>query len=242
VSVLLNGKVAIVTGAGSGMGASEALMLAAEGAKVVVTDIDASRGRDIAERIGPSAICIEHDVADEAGWSAVVAAALRHFGAVNILVNNAGVPGNKKIQDTDPAFMRRVIDVNLMGTYLGMRAVIEPMKKAGGGAIVNIASGLAFTSLPGFFPYGASKWAVRGMTRLAAKDLAEFKIRVINVTPGAIETPMLEPSVRANQATLMPLGRVGTCEEFARVVVFAVSDSAAYVSGAEIMVDGAMLC
>jgi 3alpha(or 20beta)-hydroxysteroid dehydrogenase len=128
-----------------------------------------------------------------------------------------------------------------MGTYLGMRAVIEPMRRAGGGAIVNIASGLAFTSLPGFFPYGASKWAVRGMTRLAARDLAEFRIRVVTVTPGAIETPMLEPSVRANQATMMPLGRVGTCEEFARVVLFVVSDSAAYVSGAEIMVDGALL-
>jgi 3alpha(or 20beta)-hydroxysteroid dehydrogenase len=240
--MLLNGKVAIVTGAGSGMGASEALMLAAEGAKVVVTDIDRTNGRKIAEQIGPSAIFVEHDVADEAGWRRVVDAAVQRFGTVNILVNNAGVPGNKKIQDTDPAFMRRVIDVNLMGTYLGMRAVIEPMKKAGGGAIVNIASGLAFTSLPGFFPYGASKWAVRGMTRLAAKDLAEFKIRVVNVTPGAIETPMLEPSVRANQATMMPLGRVGSCEEFARVVVFAVSDAAAYVSGAEIMVDGALLC
>jgi 3alpha(or 20beta)-hydroxysteroid dehydrogenase len=240
--MLLNGKVAIVTGAGSGMGASEALMLAAEGANVVVTDIDRTNGRKIAEQIGPSAIFVEHDVADEAGWRRVVDAAVQRFGTVNILVNNAGVPGNKKIQDTDPAFMRRVIDVNLMGTYLGMRAVIEPMKKAGGGAIVNIASGLAFTSLPGFFPYGASKWAVRGMTRLAAKDLAEFRIRVVNVTPGAIETPMLEPSVRANQATMMPLGRVGSCEEFARVVVFAVSDAAAYVSGAEIMVDGALLC
>jgi 3alpha(or 20beta)-hydroxysteroid dehydrogenase len=240
--VLLKGKVAIVTGAGSGMGAAEALMLATEGAEVVVTDIDPTKGRKIAEQIGPSAIFVEHDVAEETGWKAVVDAAIQHFGAVNILVNNAGVPGNKKIQDTDPAFMRRVIDVNLMGTYLGMRAVIEPMKKAGGGAIVNIASGLAFTSLPGFFPYGASKWAVRGMTRLAAKDLAEFRIRVVNVTPGAIETPMLEPSVRANQATMMPLGRVGSCEEFARVVVFAVSDAAAYVSGAEIMVDGALLC
>jgi 3alpha(or 20beta)-hydroxysteroid dehydrogenase len=239
--VLLSGKVAIVTGAGSGMGAAEAVMLAGEGAKVVATDISEENGRKIVQQIGASAIFVKHDVANEAGWRTVVDAATRQFGGVNILVNNAGVPGNKKIQDTDPAFMRRVIDVNLMGTYLGMRAVIEPMRKAGGGAIVNIASGLAFTSLPGFFPYGASKWAVRGMTRLAARDLAEFRIRVVTVTPGAIDTPMLEPSVRANQATMMPLGRVGTCEEFARVVLFAVSDSAAYVSGAEIMVDGALL-
>jgi 3alpha(or 20beta)-hydroxysteroid dehydrogenase len=239
--MVLEGRVAIVTGAGSGMGEAEAMLLAAEGARIVVTDIDPVNGARVAGAIGAAAIFVEQDVADEAGWTRVVDAAVDRFGGVDILVNNAGMRGNRKLQDTDPAFMRRVIDVNLIGTYLGMRAVIEPMKRAGGGAIVNIASGLAFTSLPGFFPYGASKWAVRGMTRLAARDLAEYRIRVVTVTPGAIETPMLEPYVRENQTTMMPLGRVGTCEEFARVVLFAASDAASYVSGAEIMVDGALL-
>jgi 3alpha(or 20beta)-hydroxysteroid dehydrogenase len=239
--MLVEGKVAIVTGGASGMGAAEAKLLAAEGAKIVVTDIDAEKGHLVAEEIGPAAIFVAHDVSDEAGWTKIVGTAVEHFGGVHILVNNAGMPGNRKIQDTDTSFMRRVIEVNLMGSYFGMRAVIEPMKRAGGGAIVNISSGLAFTSLPGFFPYGVSKWAVRGMTRLAARDLAPFNIRVVTLAPGAIETPMLEPSVRENAVAMMPLGRIGGADEFARVVLFAASDAASYVSGAEIIVDGALL-
>src|SRR5215471_2276959 len=116
--MLLSGKVAIVTGAGSGMGAAEAILLASEGAKVIVTDINEDNGRKTAERIGAAALFVKQDVADEAGWKTVVDSAQRQFGGVNILVNNAGIPGNRKIQDTDPAFMRRIIDVNLMGTYL----------------------------------------------------------------------------------------------------------------------------
>jgi 3alpha(or 20beta)-hydroxysteroid dehydrogenase len=234
-------KVAIVTGAGSGMGAAEAEILAANGAKVVLTDINEAAGRAVADRIGSSAVFIKHDASDEDGWTHVVQTATERFGDVTVLVNNAGMPANKKIQDTDTAFMRRVLDVNLMSVFFGMRAVIEPMKRAGGGSIVNISSGLATTSLPGFFPYGVSKWGVRGITRLAARDLAEFNIRVVTLFPGAIDTPMLEPSVRANADSMMPMKRVGSAEEFANVVLFLASDAARYVSGAEIMVDGALL-
>lgn len=238
----LAGKVAIITGAGSGMGAEEAKMFAAEGAKVVITDIIKANCDKVAAEIGENAIAIEHDVADEAGWKAVVDTAIAKFGKIDILVNNAGMTKNASMDDTDAAFMRRMLDVNIVGSFLGMKAVRGPMKDNGGGAIINIASGLAFTSLPGYFAYGISKWGVRGMTRLGAKELAPDNIRVVTLTPGAIETPSLVPSVRENAKTMIPMGRVGGADEFSKVVVFIASDDASYVSGAEFLIDGAMIC
>jgi 3alpha(or 20beta)-hydroxysteroid dehydrogenase len=238
----LEGKVAIITGAGSGMGAEEARMFAAEGAKVVITDINGAACKAIAAEIGAAAIALEHDVADEAGWATVVATTLEKFGKIDILVNNAGLTQAKSMFDTDAVFLRRMLDVNIVGSFLGMKATYEAMKANGGGVVVNIASGLAFTSLPGYFAYGISKWGVRGMTRLGAKELAPDNIRVVTVTPGAIETPSLVPYVRENAKTLIPLGRPGGSDEFARVVVFVASDDASYLAGAEIMVDGAMIC
>ena len=238
----LQGKVAIITGAGSGMGATEAIMFAAEGARVVVTDVNGAACSAIAQQIGASALAIEHDVADEAGWARVVIATEETFGPVDILVNNAGLTRADTFDNTDAAFMRRMLDVNSGGSCLGMKAGRGSMRDNGGGVIINIASGLAFTSLPGYFAYGVSKWGVRGMTRLGAKELAPDNIRVVTVTPVAIETPSLVASVRENAKALIPLGRVGGAEEFARVVVFVASEDATYVAGAEIMVDGAMIC
>jgi 3alpha(or 20beta)-hydroxysteroid dehydrogenase len=238
----LRGKVAIITGAGSGMGAEEAKMFAAEGAKVVITDINVAACRKVAAEIGEAAIAIEQDVADEAGWQLVADVTLAKFGKIDILVNNAGLTKADSFDNTGAAFLRRMLDVNIVGSFLGMKAVRGPMQENGGGVIINIASGLAFTSLPGYFAYGISKWGVRGMTRLGAKELAPDNIRVLTVTPGAIETPSLVPAVRENAKTLIPLGRVGGSEEFAKVVVFAASDDASYLAGAEIMVDGAMIC
>jgi len=240
--VKLKGKVAIITGAGSGMGAEEAKMFAEEGAKVVITDINGDACRKLAAEIGDSAIGIEHDVADEAGWTNVVETTLKAFGKIDILVNNAGLTRAETMDNTDAAFMRRMLDVNIVGSFLGMKAVRGPMKDNGGGAIINIASGLAFTSLPGYFAYGISKWGVRGMTRLGAKELAPDNIRVVTLTPGAIETPSLVPAVRENAKTMIPMGRVGGSDEFSRVVVFIASDDASYVSGAEFLIDGAMIC
>ena len=233
----LAGKVAIITGAGSGMGAQEARMFAAEGARVVITDIAGDACRAIAEEIGANAIAIEHDVADEAGWETVIATTLDAFGKIDVLVNNAGLTRSDTFDNTDAAFLRRMLDVNIVGSFLGMKAVRGPMKDNGGGVIINIASGLAFTSLPGYFAYGVSKWGVRG-----AKELSPDNIRVVTLTPGAIETPSLVPSVRENAAALIPLGRVGEADEFSRVVVFIASDDASYVSGAEFLIDGAMIC
>lgn len=238
----LEGKVAIITGAGSGMGSEEAKMFAAEGAKVVITDINADACRKVAGEIGEAAIAIEHDVAEEEGWSKVVAATLDKFGKIDVLVNNAGLTKADSFDNTDAAFLRRMLDVNIVGSFLGMKATRSAMRDNGGGVVINIASGLAFTSLPGYFAYGISKWGVRGMTRLGAKELSPDNIRVVTVTPGAIETPSLVSSVRENAAALIPIGRVGGADEFARVVVFIASDDASYISGAEIMVDGAMIC
>jgi 3alpha(or 20beta)-hydroxysteroid dehydrogenase len=236
-----NKKVAIVTGAASGMGEMEARLIAAEGGQVVLTDINGA-GEAVARDIGDAAAFITHDVADEAGWSRVVELARDRFGPPTVLINNGGVGGYGGIHEIETDYMRRIMEINFMGSFFGIRAVVPSMREAGGGAIVNISSGLATTSLAGYFPVGTSKWAVRGMTRLAAKDLAGFNIRVNTVFPGAIDTPSLVQSVRDNAKTLMPMGRVGSSEECARVVVFLASEEASYMSGAEVMVDGAMLC
>jgi 3alpha(or 20beta)-hydroxysteroid dehydrogenase len=236
------GKVAIVTGAASGMGESEARIIAAEGGKVVLTDIAQELGEKVAADIGEAAFFMHHDVADEARWSEVVRAARERFGLPTVLINNGGVGAYGGIHEVTSDYMRRIMEINFMGSFFGIRAVLPSMQESGGGAIVNISSGLATTSLAGYFPVGVSKWAVRGMTRLAAKDLAPFNVRVNTVFPGAIDTPSLVQAVRDNAKNLIPLGRAGSSDECARVVTFLASDEASYVSGAEVMVDGAMLC
>lgn len=236
------GKVAIVTGAASGMGEMEARIIAREGGKVVLTDIAMDLGERVAADIGDAAAFLHHDVSDEARWADVVALARSRFGPPTVLINNGGVGAYGGIHEIETDYMRRIMEINFMGSFFGIRAVLPPMREAGGGAIVNISSGLATTSLAGYFPVGTSKWAVRGMTRLAAKDLAPFNVRVNTVFPGAIDTPSLVQSVRDNAKDLIPLGRAGGSDECARVVTFLASDEASYVSGAEVMVDGAMLC
>lgn len=234
-------KIAIVSGAASGMGEMEARLIAAEGGKVVLTDVNEAGGA-VARDIGDAAVFMKHDVSDEAGWARVVDLARERFGPPTVLINNGGVGAYGGIHEIETDYMRKIMEINFMGSFFGIRAVLPSMREKGGGAIVNISSGLATTSLAGYFPVGTSKWAVRGMTRLAAKDLAGFNVRVNTVFPGAIDTPSLVQSVRDNAATMMPMGRVGSSEECARVVVFLCSDEASYMSGAEVMVDGALLC
>lgn len=236
------GKVAIVSGAASGMGEMEARIIAAEGGKVVLTDVNAELGEKVAADIGSSAVFQRHDVSDEAGWGEVVELARSKFGPPTVLINNGGVGAYGGIHEIETEYMRRIMEINFMGSFFGIRAVLPSMRESGGGAIVNISSGLATISLAGYFPVGTSKWAVRGMTRLAAKDLAQFNVRVNTVFPGAIDTPSLVQEVRDNAKNLIPLGRAGGSDECARVVTFLASDEASYVSGAEVMVDGAMLC
>ena len=240
----LAGKVAIITGAGSGQGAAEARLFAAEGAKVVVSDINEPAARAVAAEIGAAAIAVRHDVSEEADWAHVVAEARRAFGAVNVLVNNAGVYKPRPLQDTDRALLDLHYKVNVVGVFLGMNAVRQAMRDAGGGSIINIASGAGLKGFAGMFAYSGSKWMVRGITRCAALDLADDKIRVNVVLPGIIDTPMLAenpPEVLAAFPSMPPARRLGTADEIAQAVLFLASDEASYVMGAELSVCGGLM-
>jgi 3alpha(or 20beta)-hydroxysteroid dehydrogenase len=241
---VLEGKVAIVTGAAKGQGEAEARLFAAEGAKVVLTDIDMA-GEAVAAAIGAQAVFVRHDVADASAWRRVVETAIVRFGHVDVLVNNAGVYKPASVQNTDEALIDFHYRINQLGVFLGMQAVIAPMTAAGGGSIVNIASGAGLAGIPGCFAYAATKWAVRGMTKAAAMDLGALKIRVNAVHPGPIDTAMLHsnnsPAALEAARAHTPLGRVGTPEEIARVACFLASDASSYMTGADVAVTGGLL-
>ena len=235
----LLGKVAIITGAARGQGAAEARLFCARGAKVVMTDV--LDGREIAEAIGPDAVFLSHDVADEAGWRAVVEQAADRFGGVDVLVNNAGITRPQPLLRTTQEDFEAHFRVNQLGVFLGMRAVAPAMKGRGGGSIINIASVSGMRTPVGQFAYASTKWAVRGMTGCAALELARDGIRVNAVMPGLTDTPMLDvnpPGMNERYAQMIPLRRLGRPEEIADAVAFLASDAARYVTGAEIAVDG----
>lgn len=237
----LTNKVAIVTGAASGQGAAEARLFASLGANVILTDIG-EQGEAVAGEIGDRAKFVRHDVARADEWGSVVAAGLAAFGRIDILVNNAGVYDPRTLEETDEALFERHYRVNQLGVFLGMKAVVPAMKEVGGGSIINISSQAGLSSHPATLAYTTTKWAVRGMSKAAAQDLAPSNIRVNSVHPGLIDTPM----INHNPAEMLegfrqaiPLGRIGSADEIASVVAFLASDAASYVSGAEIAVTGA---
>ncbi|TDB86323.1 glucose 1-dehydrogenase [Actinomadura sp. KC216] len=239
----LDGKIAVVTGAGSytGQGAAEARLLASRGATVIVTDLPGGDGEKVATELALPGRFLPLDVTDEAAWSELMATVRADHGGVDILVNNAGVWLHAGLADTSPEQYRRVVEVNQTGVYLGMYAVAPLMREAGGGSIINTCStaGLKGGGMP--FAYAASKWAVRGMTRTAAWELAADGIRVNAICPGVIDTPMIEGGAenRARLAGFIPSGRLGTPEEIAELVVFLAGDGSRYISGAEIAIDAA---
>ena len=235
------GKVAIITGAARGLGEGHARLLAQMGARVALTDIDPEAGRRVAADIGPEAAFYRHDVGSEADWDAVVADVEQRFGRVDFLVNNAGIFAKAPIVDMPLEIFEKVIRTNQVGVFLGMRAVIGPMERAGGGAIVNISSIAGLRTAPGVVAYAATKWAVRGMTRCAAVELAPRKIRVNLVLPGAADTPMFQANrPETNDATvqIVPMKRPGQPREIAETTAFLLSDAASYITGAELSVDG----
>ncbi len=243
----LAGKVAVITGAAQGMGEAHARAFVREGARVVLTDINAARGQVIADELGDSAVFVEHDVANAAQWKTVVDLAERQFGRISVLVNNAGIIGPVKgLLDFTEAEFLQVCAVNQLGVYLGMQAVVPSMIAGGGGSIVNISSiaGMLGTAASSNAAYCASKWAVRGMSKLMAVWHGKDGIRVNSVHPGYILTPMMVAATDENgggATDAIPLRRMAQPEEVSNVVVFLASDEASFVSGAEHVVDGAMI-
>jgi 3alpha(or 20beta)-hydroxysteroid dehydrogenase len=236
----LSGKFAIITGGARGMGAATARTFVAQGAKVLITDV--LDGHSLVEQLGKNAAFLHQDVSEEGTWPDIVAEARKLYGRLDILVNNAAVFRPGSLQSTEAVAVEQSFRINQLGTFFGMRAVVEPFKAAGAGCIVNISSCVAMRGVPGQFAYSASKWAVRGMTKCAALDLAPFKIRVNSVHPGPTDTPMMETYSDEQKAAirqLIPWGRLGRPEEVAEAIAFLASDAASFISGAELEVDGA---
>jgi len=239
----LDGKVAIITGAARGQGAAEVRRFVAEGAQVVLGDVLDADGEAVAAELGAAARYVHLDVASEADWATAVAAA-EAMGPLNVLVNNAGILRFTAIADTTLAEYLEVISVNQVGTFLGMRSVLDPMTRAGGGSIVNIASIDGIGSKNGLVSYSSSKGAVRAMTKTAALEFGHLGVRVNSVHPGGVWTPMTGdiPVEYLDQAHAhLPLRRVGRADEIAAMVVFLASDEASYCTGGEFVVDGGWL-
>lgn len=245
----LGGKVAIVTGAAGGIGAATARMLAEAGASVVLTDVKQSEGEQAAAAIGDQARFIGHDVTNACDWNTVIAFAQDIFGAVSILINNAGIAvAPTPLDEVREEDFRRVFEVNQLSCFLGMKAIVPSMRRAGGGAIVNVSSVAGLKAEAGAIAYTASKFAVTGMTKVAALDLAKDNIRVNSVHPGLIDTPMVRPAANAEAfepilqfAAGLPVPRPGRPEEVASLITFLVSDAAGYCTGGAHNADGGWL-
>lgn len=235
----LRGRVAIVTGAAGGMGAAFVRALIAARAAAAATDLRVAEGRRLAREAGARCRFLEHDVRDSASWERVVAATERAFGPISVLVNNAGVARAGSAESMSEEEFRGVTDVNQLGVFLGIRAVAPSMRRAGRGSIVNISSIAAMVAWSENIAYIASKWAVRGITKAAALDLAPAGIRVNAVLPGIIDTAMSCSVADADpMVTGMPLARKGRPDELANLVVFLASDDSSYCTGAEFVADG----
>ncbi len=243
----LQGKVALITGGASGMGKSEATIFAREGARVVVADVLEAEGKAVANAIGDAARFVKLDVTNEAEWQAAIAFAEREFGKLDVLVNNAGISGTYQPDLTNTEAWDRVMGINAKGVFFGMKHAVPAMKRAGGGAIVNISSISGFTGQHGVhMAYNASKGAVRIMTKSAAVQWARDNIRANSVHPGflpAMRTSVgsANPEWRAKVLKSVPMKREGRVEEVAHAVLFLASDEASYITGTELVVDGGFL-
>jgi 3alpha(or 20beta)-hydroxysteroid dehydrogenase len=238
----LDGKVALISGAARGQGEQEARLFAKEGARVVLGDV-LEEGRAVAEAIGNDARFVDLDVTDEESWARTVKEATSSFGRLDILVNNAGIVRVAPIADCTLEQYMEVINVNQVGVFLGMKSVIGAMTESGGGSIVNISSIDGLIGMAGVVAYVSSKFAVRGMTKVAALELAEAGIRVNSIHPGFIDTPMLRgvgmtDEVMQFMSTRIPMKRVATPDEVAKLACFLASDESSYSTGSEFILDG----
>jgi 3alpha(or 20beta)-hydroxysteroid dehydrogenase len=240
----LEGKVAIITGSAGGIGAAAAHRLTEEGALVLLTDTHAAGAQALAQELGERASWHAHDVTSEADWQEVASSALETHGRIDILLNNAGVFLAEPLTETSLEDFKRVIDVNVMGVFLGMRTVAAAMTEQRAGSIVNVSSVAGLMGSPYLIAYAASKWAVRGMTKVAAKELAQFGVRVNSLHPGQIDTDMnarqreRTPELIDKLIRGIPLRRIGTPQEIAHGVVYLASDESIYATGSELVIDG----
>ena len=240
----LDGRVAIITGAARGQGAAAATLFVAAGARVVIGDVLDDLGKELAESLGAAAVYRHLDVSSEQDWAAVVNETVESWGGVDILVNNAGILRFAALPDMPLEDYLRIVNVNQVGTFLGMRTVAKPMMAAGKGSIVNISSVEGLAGMPYLTAYTSTKFAIRGMTKVAALELGPHGIRVNSVHPGMIETDMVKDAAGGHDVDLSPvakriaLRRMGQPEDIAEVVLFLASDRSSYVTGAELAADG----
>lgn len=238
----LEGKVAIITGAAQGMGASHARKFVEEGAKVVLTDLNEEKGKAFAAELGENALFVKQNVTSAEDWAKVVEETEKAFGKVDILVNNAGITMAKSLLQVTEEEYRRIVDINQVSVFLGMKTVIPAMQKVGGGSIVNISSMNGIVA--GAIGYTDTKFAVRGMTKAAAMECANYGIRVNSVHPGVIATPMVvQDDTKAAVEEFskhIPLKRVAQPEEVSSLVLYLASDESSYSTGTEFIVDGGL--
>ena len=238
-------RTVIVTGGARGLGASMVRGFVAEGANVVIADVLEKEGLTLADELGDQAIFSRLDVTSDNDWTATVAAAEDTFGPVSVLVNNAAIVHFGPIAETEPSAWRRVIDINLTGTYLGIRAVVPSMRKTGGGTIVNISAAAGMTGQSGVGAYVASKWGGRGLTKTAALELGQDNIRVNSIHPGAVRTPMTSRPETAGIAAAavkdLAIPRIAEPDEITRLALFVASDEASFSTGSEFIADGGHL-
>ena len=240
----LTGKIAVISGGASGMGVSHTRRMIQEGARVITFDLNEGAGPQLVDEFGKdNLLFLQGDVRNAEDWAKAVSEGRLHFGTPNVLVNNAGISPLQTLEKVSEEDYRRVIDINQVGTFLGMQALI-PSLREGGGSIINIASTAALVGFADLFPYVASKWAVRGMTKAAALELARDGIRVNAVCPGDTDTPMIRaiadtPSGALPPADDLPFKRWAQPDEISAAVVFLASDESSYMSGSELVIDGA---
>lgn len=239
----LDGKVAIITGAAQGMGETHTRRFVAEGARVVLTDLQEAAGQAVAKDLGESALFVPQDVREETDWDRVIAATLERFGRLDVLINNAAIWSTASIEEERVERLREILEVNVVGSWWGIRKVIAPMREAGGGSIVNISSIAGTRGIPEHGSYGASKWAVRGLAKVAALELGRYGIRVNSIHPGGVKDTgmfLIPEEEHARSFAGQPIQRPAEREEISSVAIFLASDASSYITGREHVVDGGL--